>query len=953
MSRRGFLEIMGAALAMAGMEGCSTRQPEETILPYNRGPEGLLPGKPQYYATGMDVMGEAVGLLVKSDMGRPIKVDGNPDHPASLGGSDAFAQASLLGLYDPDRSRSVLRNGEASEWDVFARELGAHSVSWSKHGGRGLRILTGKIASPSLLASLGEISRRYPQARWHAYDPLESGHAARGAGMAFGRELRILPHFDRARVIVSLDSDFLGWAPGHIRYSRDFASRRDPDSETGMSRLYVVESCLSLTGANADRRIALAPAQIPLWALALAQALGIVGADETAGMGRMGESGADPWLGWEEIRSTAEAVAGDLRSHPGSALVWAGESQPPWVHALTHDVNEHLGSLGNTVTQVIPGREEGVPDPRPLLELARDMRAGEVEALLILDGNPAYAAPADLDFAESLRRVPLAVHWGSYRDETAALCRWHIPAAHYLESWGDLASLDGTATLVQPLIAPLYFAKTAQEMLSALAGDFQAKGYDALKNYWRRRLPQDGFDAAWDRALRTGLVENTAFPQTYHRPQPFWRHELKRVTPFPPMRSDSVQVAFLPDPTVGDGRYAENAWLQELPKPLSKLTWENAIHLSPDMAESLGVVDGDELELRSGGRTVAGPAWILPGHADGVVTLTLGYGRQVGGKVAAQRGYNAFLVRDSTWPWWASDAKVGKTGKRSPVACTQDHQRLEGRDLVKHADLREWRKGDTPSPPPSRPPSLFPALAKGAHAWGMTIDLSLCTGCSACVIACQAENNIPVVGREQVMAGREMHWMRIDLYFQEIAGERRALFEPLLCMHCENAPCEVVCPVAATLHSPEGLNEMVYNRCIGTRYCSNNCPYKVRRFNFLQFSDRHSESLKAMRNPDVTVRSRGVMEKCSYCVQRIERARIDAGMEGRAMRDGDVITACQQACPAGAIVFGDLLDAKSKVAIQARRKRNDVLLRELNTLPRTTYLLKVSNAGDAMRGRHG
>jgi len=937
LSRRGFLELMGASLALVGVEGCSTRQPAEAILPYANAPERLLPGKPQYYATSMDMAGTSIGLLVKSDMGRPIKIEGNPDHPSSLGATDAFAQASLLGLYDPQRSRTVLQEGGISDWESFTAALETSRRGWKEKKGEGLRILTGKISSPTLLASLGDLLSEYPSARWHESEPMDSDQVGQGTELFFGRRLRMIPRFDRAEVIVSLDADFLDWAPGRIRFMHDFALGRDPEGASPMSRLYMVETAHSLTGANADHRLALPPRALLAWARMLARELDIAMPDPA------GDDAVDDPALSRRMETWAKQVAKDLSAHRGKCLVLGGEPQPPWMHALAHALNHKLGNLGNTLAFTSQADDPEIPRPQSLAPLVADMLSGKVETLLILGGNPAYASPADLEFPKALAHVPNAIHYGSYADETAVLCRWHVPAAHFLESWGDGRSHEGTVSLVQPLIQPLHFAKTGTEMIAALAGRPNASAYDILRAHWQAMQSGPGFQAFWNRSLQLGLMEGSAWPEETVQPRSGWETLFSALPALPNRTVNGMTISFRPDATVWDGRFTENAWLQELPKPLTKLTWDNAIYLAPATAANLGLGNGDEVELECDGRRLTGPIWTATGHAEGCLTVTFGYGRTHAGKVGNGLGYNAYALRTLAAPWVSEGVTLRRTGRKIKLACTQDHQSLEGRDLVKHATMEELENRPRASTVIDTLPTLYPPVPVAAYAWGMTVDLSLCTGCSACVIACQAENNIPVVGKEQVALGREMHWIRIDRYFQASEDDVRTLFQPLACVHCENAPCELVCPVEATLHSPEGLNEMIYNRCIGTRYCSNNCPYKVRRFNFFQYVERGPDGLKPMRNPDVTVRSRGVMEKCSYCVQRIERVRIRSEREDRSIRDGEVVTACQQACPSKAIRFGNRNDAESRVAQTTRNPRNFTLLQELNTRPRTTYLTRVTN----------
>jgi molybdopterin-containing oxidoreductase family iron-sulfur binding subunit len=644
-----------------------------------------------------------------------------------------------------------------------------------------------------------------------------------------------------------------------------------------------------------------------------------------------------------------------------------GEPQPPAVHALAHAINAALDNTGRTVLYTEPVEVEPVNQVASLRDLAADMERGGVTTLLILESNPVYSAPADLDFPGKLKKTPLSIHLGMYEDETGSMCHWHIAAAHYLESWSDARAYDGTATIVQPLIAPLYGGKTAHEMLAAFSPAPQRSSYDIVREYWRGaagRQEQD-FERWWRKSLHDGVIEKSAFA-----PRSLAVNTGRIIgaeTP-PAVRAQAdgeppLEIVFCPDPSIYDGTFANNAWLQELPKPLSKLTWDNAAILSPATAERLslnqeggwrgGNIYADVVELRHEGRGVRAPICIVPGQAENTITLHLGYGRTRAGRVGSNIGCNAYRLRTSDSLWSASGVEVRRTGERYPLAVTQLHHNMQGRDLVRAGTLEEFRKNPEfaqHGEHEAEVPSLYPEYEYPGHAWGMAIDLSLCVGCNACVVACQAENNIPVVGKSEVLRSREMHWLRIDSYFKGAPENPETYYEPVLCMHCEKAPCEVVCPVTATAHSAEGLNDMVYNRCVGTRYCSNNCPYKVRRFNFLQYSDWRIESLKPMRNPDVTVRSRGVMEKCTYCVQRINQGRIQAELQGRPIRDGDIATACQQACPAQAIIFGDINDQASIVAARKRAPRNFALLTELNTQPRTTYMAAVRNPNPELAG---
>jgi molybdopterin-containing oxidoreductase family iron-sulfur binding subunit len=941
--RREFLTLMGASLALAGLTGC-TRQPTETILPYVRQPEEIVPGRPLFFATAVAPDGYARGVLVESHEGRPTKIEGNPDHPMSLGATDVFGQAHVLGLYDPDRSQTVKFFGEVRPWSAFREALRSALDPLRPGKGEGLRFLTGRVTSPTLAAQLGAVLAELPAARWHSYEPVGRDHARAGAILAFGEPVEPQYRLGMADVILSLEADFVGDHPASLRLVREFASRRRPAGDRpAMNRLYVVEGTPSLTGANADHRLVVRPSQVEGVARAIA-----------AGLGLAVEGGTSAHPAWIQV------LVKDLQAHRGAVLVVAGESQPPAVHALAHAINDTLGAPGKTVSYTAPVEAGPRDQLASLRELAADMDAGRVELLVVMGANPAYATPVDLGFGERMDKVPLRVHLGLYEDETAERCHWHLPEAHPLEAWSDARAADGTATIQQPLIAPLYGGKSVHEVLALFTGRPDRSGYDLVRDHWKERLGAADFEKKWRRAVHDGVVAETALPP---KAVAIRLGDWARAPRMP--EPSGFEIVFRPDPCVHDGRFANNGWLQELPKPLTKLTWDNAAIVSPKTAERFGlrVVEtsnghrADVVELRYEGRQVRAPVWILPGHSDDAVTVHLGYGRTRAGRVGTGAGFNAYALRTSAAPWFGSGLQLLKTGTAAPLACTQDHWSIEQpaheaareRHLIRAATLDEYgrdpdvfrKMGHDPRPGLS----LYPEHEYEGHAWGMAIDLNSCVGCNACVTACQAENNVPVVGKEQVARGREMHWIRVDRYYEgpPDGASPETFHQPVMCMHCEIAPCEVVCPVAATVHSDEGLNDMVYNRCVGTRYCSNNCPYKVRRFNFHLYQDWTTPALKMMRNPDVTVRSRGVMEKCTYCVQRINRARIDARNEGRAIGDGEIRTACQAACPAEAIVFGDVNDPASRVSRLKAGPRNYGLLTELQTRPRTTYLAVVRN----------
>jgi MoCo/4Fe-4S cofactor protein with predicted Tat translocation signal len=935
LDRRGFLRLMGASLALAGLGSACTRQPTEKILPYVKSPEQIVPGEPLFYATAMPLAGTATGLLVESHTGRPTKIEGNPSHPASLGATDAFAQASILTLYDPDRSQVVRRIGEIVPWTQFEQAIATLAETARGNQGAGLRILSGTVSSPTLAAQMRELKQSYPRARWHQYEPV-SGGARAGARAAFGRDADVLLHLDRSDSVLALDSVFLVRGRGAVRHARDFASRRRPRREASeMSRLWVVESSPTPTGTRADERLALAPRQIHDLALAVAARLGV-------------DVPSPPSM--EPHRAWIDAVAADLRAHAGRSAVVVGDQQSAGIHALGHAMNERLGNLGTTVVAIEPVAADPSDPIAGLADLVAAMKAGEVELLLILDSNPVYDAPADLDFVPALAKVRTAVSLGLYDDETAIHCQWHVPMAHYLESWGDARAYDGTVTLLQPLIAPLYDGKTAIELLEVVLGRPPRSAYEIVREHWQKERPGSAFETFWARSLNDGVVDGTTSPALRVSLQSGWRGALVEPPGAPEAatsEAERVEALFRPDRKVLDGRFANNAWLQELPDALTKLTWDNAVLIAPALGERLGLRNGDLVELELGGRTVSGPVWLTPGHADRCATLPLGYGRTRAGRVGDGVGFDAYRLRTSAAPDQMPGLALRATGEHRALACTQAHGALEGRPIVRGADLAEFRANpafahELGEDPPADE-SLYPNYPYEGHSWGMAVDLNACVGCNACIVACQSENNIPVVGREQVAMGREMQWIRLDRYYSGPVDDPETHFQPMLCQHCERAPCEVVCPVNATVHDGEGLNVMVYNRCVGTRYCANNCPYKVRRFNFYLYSDWHTKSLKLQRNPNVTVRSRGVMEKCTYCVQRISRGRIDARRDGRKLEDGSVRTACQQVCPAEAIHFGDLNDPESRIVRAKSDPRNYSVLAELNTRPRTTYLAEVRN----------
>jgi MoCo/4Fe-4S cofactor protein with predicted Tat translocation signal len=935
LDRRSMLKMMAASAALAGLTGC-TKLPTEHIVPYVRQPEDIIAGQPLFYATAMSLGGVATGILVESHMGRPTKIEGNPDHPASLGATDVFAQAAVLSLYDPDRSQAVVHDGRIESWSEFERQMNIAMEEQKPGKGLGLRILTESIISPSLAAQIQSLLAAYPNARWHQYESASRDTVREGSKLAFGEYINTVYRVDRAQVLLALDADFLCSGPGNVRYAREFArSRRLDDPQGTMSRLYAVEATPTNTGAKADHRLRLRAGEIESFARALAAQLGV---DVAAGQPITSHFPAG-WL---------SALAKDLQQHAGACLVIPGDQQPAVVHALAHAINQRLGNFDKTVYFTEPLEANPVNEWQSLNELTNDLRAGQVEVLIMIGGNPVYDAPADLDVKDLLTRVPFSVRLGLYEDETSALSHWHIPQTHFLEEWGDTRAFDGTVSLVQPLIAPLYNGKSAYDLLTLLNGQPDKLNHDIVQEYWS--APKSGapsgtgsFETFWKKTLRDGVMVNSALPS---KPASLRTGFASNAQP----AAAGLEIVFRPDPTTWDGRFANNGWLQELPKPLTKMTWDSVAMFSPETAQRLGLKNEDTVELKYQERTILAPVWVMPGHANESVTAFLGYGRLRAGRVGTGVGFDAGWIRPLNTQWIGYGLEVNKTGKHWPLAETQHHSSMEGRDLVRVATLDEYRKnpGFAQADVQKNPLSLYPDVKHTEYQWGMAIDLNACTGCGTCVVACQSENNISVVGKEQVLRGREMHWIRIDRYYEGDLNDPNAYYEPVPCMHCEDAPCEVVCPVGATVHSDEGLNEMVYNRCVGTRYCSNNCPYKVRRFNFLLFSDWDTQSLFSMRNPNVTVRSRGVMEKCTYCVQRINSVKIEAEKADRTVKDGEIVTACQQACPSEAIVFGNVADPNSRVSKLKAKQLNYSLLAELNTRPRTTYQARLQNPNPEM-----
>jgi molybdopterin-containing oxidoreductase family iron-sulfur binding subunit len=985
-SRRRFMQLMAASMGLAGLTAC--RRPVEKILPYAKGVEGLVHGAPQHYATVMNVAGQAQPLVVEAIDGRPVKIEGNRKHPISNGAANAWAQASILSLYDPDRSQKVLEKGKASTWEAFGAAAKATFVG----DGEGIRILSGAVVSPTLASLRASLAAKHPKAKWYEYEPVNEDSALAGSELAFGDRLR--PHYNllKADVVVSLDCDFLQLDNPGLNVIRDFAKRRRavdsavpaghggdhqaaghkadahkadehkadghkadghkadehkadaaahapaaaanaaaaapaatpaaaPAAEsTSINRLYVVENNFTLTGAQADHRLRLRAADVQAFAADLAREVAAI----PQGLKILGQS--DKYIA---------ALAKDLLAHKGRSVVLAGPRQPAIVHALAAAINQTLGNIGETVSYTRPGRTSSAAE---ITELAKEVAAGQVKTLVLLGANPVYSAPADLDFGAKYKSIATTIHLGFEVDETAAASTWHLPESHALESWGDAMAADGTVSLQQPLIEPIFKTKSAIEVVSMALG-VATSAYEQVKA--QSKLA----DPAWRQALHDGFVAGSQAALVKPAAN---AKAVETALNAAPKAAAGLEVVFAPSASTFDGRYANNAWLQEAPEPMTKIVWDNPALVSPKTAKELKLEEGSVIVVERGGRKVEAPVLVQPGHADNSVTLTLGYGRTSVGRVGTGVGYNAYLLRTADAMGFGTGATLAKSARTYELVTTQEHHDQAGRPVVREATVDKYKEEAHFASHEDAHIELFQLFdsfdySKG-NQWGMVVDLQSCIGCNACLVACQSENNIPVVGRDQVSKGREMHWIRLDRYFTGTEDDPEVVHQPMACQQCENAPCESVCPVAATVHSPEGLNDMAYNRCVGTRYCANNCPYKVRRFNYFNWHKDIEEVGKMVFNPDVTVRMRGVMEKCNYCVQRIQEVKIAHKVDGRKpIKDGDVLTACQQTCPAEAISFGNINDPESAVSKMKKNNRNYTLLHELNIKPRTTYLAKVRN----------
>ncbi len=939
-SRRDFLKLMSASMALAGLSAC-VKQPLEPIVPYVRQPNEVVLGNPLFFASAMPFGAYAHPVLVESHEGRPTKIEGNPEHPATLGGSDVFMQASILDMYDPDRAQLVTYTGEIRNWGDYALALKGALNSQSAVKGAGLRILSAPTSSPTMASLMDQVQAAFPESKWIQWEPVNRDNVRAGAVLAFGQPVETRYNLEKADIILSLDGDFLSSGyPGFHYYARQFAARRDPYLKEKMSRFYSVQGTPTNTSGKADHRMPVRASEVEAVARAIA-----------SGVGAGGGAGTAPNFTPQQQKFIA-AVVKDLQAHKGASVVIPGDNQPPAVHALAHAINDALGASGKTVIYTEPVQVKPQDQTAALKDLVAEMNAGKVDMLIVMGANPVYDAPVEFSFADAMEKVPLRIQHGLYADETSDHVHWLVNGTHYLEQWGDVRAFDGTVSLIQPLIAPLYNGKSEYEFVSALLGSPETTGYDIVRKYWQDQIKGD-FDTAWRKALNDGFIANTALPAKSVSAKG------GNIPPTVTVGPDLMEVMFRRDPLIYDGSRANNAWLQETPKPIMNLCWDNAVLISPNQAKKSGLVTGDVVEINVNGRKVNGPIWPQPGHPDNSITVFLGYGRWHTGHVGTGVGFSAYKLRNASAPWFDA-VTIKKVDSGYGFAHPQGFQYIDfsdlprgksddlyGRNVVRKATLEDFIKNpnfaneDVEVPGPEM--TLYTNYQYTELKWGMAIDMNSCIGCKTCIVACQAENNIPVVGKEQTMRGRQMQWLRVDVYYEGGTENPGMYYQPIPCQQCENAPCEQVCPVGATVHSTEGLNDMVYNRCVGTRYCSNNCPYKVRRFNFLLWQDWTTPQFKMMRNPEVSVRSRGVMEKCTYCIQRIADGRITAERESRKVRDGEVITACQQACPAGAIWFGDLNDPNSKVTKIKQQQRNYGLLADLNTRPRTSYLAIVQN----------
>ncbi|MGM0588245.1 MAG: TAT-variant-translocated molybdopterin oxidoreductase [Bacteroidota bacterium] len=971
VSRRGFLRIMGASIALAGFAAC--RRPVQKILPYTKQPEDMIQGEAMFYASAMPFQDVLTGLVVETHEGRPTKIEGNKEHSGSLGSTSLYEQAAVLGLYDPDRSQSVLKDGSKASWSDFSSFSAQHFANTD----RNILFISEASSSPTYNRIKEQALRRFGNADWVTYEPFSEDNALEGVRLATGRRARTYYHIDKANVMVALDDDFMNPAENknNVEYIKQWSkARKVRSTDDGMIRLSVVESNFSLTGSNADNRLRLKSSEIETFIYALAAKL----SSNVRGLEAFRSFSASFSGDTQRINNWIDQVAAELLAHRGESLLTVGRDHSPEAHAAVTAINMALNNDGSTVTYHDLPYKDDQNDREAFADAVSNLNDGQYDTVVLVGTNPVFTAAADLNFSESLSKAETTIHLSEYVDETSSNVNWHVNRASFLESWGDGFSYNGTRSVIQPMIRPLFDGKSDIEFLNVIATGNDATGYNLVQETWKSYY-RSGFNKRWRKILHDGVDTDGHFRGLNLSLRSRFDRSMQSALKAATSPSNGVEVVVRADSKVFDGRYANNGWLQELPEPMTKITWDNVALLSPKTAKDLGVPEPTRLgegeapliDLSVNGQKVTIPAWILPGHADNSITVTAGQGRSKAGRVGNDTGTNTFGLRTTSAPFYATGAKVSATGEMYEIACTQDHQSMEGRSLIREADLETYRENPDFATYESaynaelpgkklahelgqeHPPALFDPAPYPDYEpqWGMSIDLNACIGCGSCTIACQAENNIPVIGKREVRRGREMHWIRTDRYFEGDSENPKAIHQPVPCMHCELAPCEQVCPVAATTHSEDGMNQMTYNRCIGTRYCANNCPYKVRRFNFFNYSKEYlttgddPDIIQMAMNPDVTVRFRGVMEKCTFCVQRVNKAKIEAKKETGHPKpeDGAVETACQQACPTDAISFGDLMDKNSKVMADKSNERSYLLLEELNTRPRVSYMAKLRN----------
>ena len=1040
VDRRKFFKLMAASFALGGVglaAGC--RRPEAHILAFGKSVENMIPGLPLYYASALPIRRNAVPILAETHQGRPTKLEGNPSFAPYGGATNGIVQASVLDLYDVDRATAHTIKGASASAAQINDLLAAIGNDAKAQQGKGLVFLADSSASPTRARLAAKLKTAFPQAIWSEYEPVTDEPPVSAALAAFGRaDIKPVYRFAKAKRILALDADFFGIECGSIGYARDFAKgRKALTKDADLNRLYAVESTFTLTGSMADHRLRLASSHILAFTAALSAK--ITGSATHAKLAQ--------GLEFKDQEKWLKACAEDLLAHKGQSVIIAGSHLPSEVHALVYALNVALGAVGETVDFVATP----VSNVNGISEVTKLLNSGAVKTLVVLGGNPAYNAPADLEFSSAMAKAAQVIRLGYHVDETslAVPAGVHIASAHYLESWGDARTADGTIVPVQPMIQPLFGGLTELEILARILGESKSDGYSLVFDTITALSKTDG-EKGFRKFLHDGFLADSAYPVVKVTLATASLNQILSTASAPiAVTETSLEVRFTFDAKVDDGRFANNGWLQECPDSLTKISWDNSILVSPRLAKKLGVEPEGSLiqvarkevaaftqgkekafigELSLNGRTIRGPIHIQPGLANWTVAVALGYGRSAAGRVGNQVGYNAYPIRISSGLAYGNNATLSVVpGEFAELANTQEHWSMEGRDIVREANVEEFKhnpgfvttlgmEAHAPATYGDYKPEEFVKLSReqrakinadraattprggslmeipdfsgpnahqdGVHQWGMSIDLNTCLGCNACVIACQAENNIPIVGKAQVLLGREMHWIRLDRYYSdgkieagafggpgngELPEDPQVSVQPIGCMHCETAPCETVCPVNATVHDQEGLNTMAYNRCIGTRYCANNCPYKVRRFNFFDFHQRKLDSLymgpltkkgmpelvKMVQNPDVTVRMRGVMEKCTYCVQRIQQAKIKqkvaAGASANvAIPDGTFKVACQQVCPVEAIEFGNILDVNSRVSQAKVREQDYQLLNYLNIRPRTSFLGKLRNPNPAM-----